>query len=144
MYLQGEIDGHAVGLAAAADDPVDAVVLILVLDEGDDAAFVSEHVPVLGLLIEKFNLDSRIEIGQLFKALGQNFVLEIHFLENFLVGAEMDLGAGLVRFADHGQRRFGHAPAVALVMAQASPADGHFQVFGQGVDHGDAYAVQAA
>ena len=34
--LQGEIDGHAVGLAAAADDPVDAVVLILVLDEGDD------------------------------------------------------------------------------------------------------------
>ena len=67
------------------------------------------------------------------------FINKIQGKEN-----EMDLGAGLVRFADHGQRRFGHAPAVALVMAQASPADGHFQVFGQGVDHGDAYVVQAA
>ena len=102
---------------------MDAVVLVLVLDEGDDAAFVSEHVPVLGLLIEKFNLDSRIEIGQLFKALGQNFVLEIHFLENFLVGTEMDLGAGLVRFADPLDMNASNATSTGLLLITDSNGD---------------------
>ncbi|KAF5038800.1 hypothetical protein DSECCO2_550550 [anaerobic digester metagenome] len=142
--LQGEVDAHALHLPGAADDAVDAVVQVLVLDEERQAAVVLEHVAVLGLLVEELDLDAGIEVGELLEALGQHVVLEVELLEDLLVRPEAHQGAGLVGLADHGQGRLGHAAHVALVMALAAAADRDLQVLGQGVDHGHAHAVQAA
>ena len=60
------------------------------------------------------------------------------------VRLEGHLGAPALGFAGVGQRRGGLAPFVALVIDLAVPADLHLQVFGQGVDHRDADAVEAA
>ena len=97
---------------------MDAVILVLVLHEQRQAPVVFEHVPILGLLVEEFDLDAGIQVRQILETLGQDVVLEIKLLENLLIWPEAHQGTSLVGLADDGQGRLGHAAPKALVVPE--------------------------
>ena len=120
------------------------LVAIEILDEGDDTAFVVKFVLAARELVLQIDAHPAVEEGELPEALGQEVVAEVDLGKNLGIGEKGHLGAPALGLAGDGQGRRGLTPLVALVIDLAVPADLHLQVGGQGVDHRDADAVEAA
>ena len=131
----------------------DFLVLVQVLDEFDNAAFIVEH-PLrdgIGALVGKGNADSLIQEGHFPQTCLKDVVLEIarlkHAVRVALVPAvrpELNGGAGTIGFADDLQIIKHLAAGVFLLINFAVLIDRHFQVLGQGVHNRRAHAVQTA
>ena len=120
------------------------LVAVQIFDKGDDAAFVMKFVFAAGELIFQGDAHPGVEEGELPQALGQGVIAENGLGKDLPVRLEGHLGAPALGLAGDGQGRGGLAPFVALVIDLAVPADLHLQVFGQGVDHRNPDAVEAA
>jgi len=120
------------------------LVAVEVLDEGDDAAFVDKFVLAARELVQQIDAHPAVEEGELPETPRQEVVTEVNLGKNLAIGKKGHLGAPALGLAGDGQGRGGLAPFVALVIDLAVPADLHLEIFGQGIDHRDAHAVEAA
>ena len=111
-------------------------------DEGTETAFVLKDILVAGALVLQVDAHAGVQEAQLAQPLRQDVVVELDIGEGLGRRPEVNRGAGAVRGAHRIQRLFRHAVAVTLLIHVAVAADGQLQGFGQGVDHGNAHAVQ--
>ena len=122
----------------------DRLVLVQVLDEGDDAAFVLEPVVLPVALVVDRDEDAAVQKGQLTKALRQRVEAVFGGLEDLRVRLEGDLRATPLRRAGDLERAGRSAALVALLIDLAVPPDLQIETLGERVDHGHADAVQTA
>ena len=128
--------------------------LVEELDELADAALVLEDlaphgrhvvrradVPVAALVGQRDD-EAGVQERQLAEAAREDVELELGRREDLVIGLEGDLRARLVRVADDGERRDGHAPAVLLEVHVPLALDLHLQPLGDGVHRAHADAVQ--
>ena len=95
-------------------------------------------------LVLAFDGKALVEIGQFLEALAQNVVGKLRGLEDFLVRLEVHLGTVSVGMVVHYcEFIHGHAALVVLTIGLAVATYGHLKPFGQGIDAGNAHAVQA-
>ena len=120
------------------------LVAVQVLDEGRDPSLVLEAVLLAVPLVLQQDEDAAVQEGELAQALGQGVEAEGRRLEDLGVGLEADLGPALVGDARVLEGALGRPALVALAVDLLVPPDLHLQRLAQGVDHGDAHAVQAA
>ena len=113
-------------------------------DELQDAALVLELVGLARPLVEDGDLEALVQERQLPHPLGQDVEAELGRLEDLVVGPEGDLGPGLLGLADELELRQGGAALVALGVDAAVALDLEVEALGQGVDDGDADAVETA
>ena len=147
--LHRDLDRDAVALGEDDDRLRDERMLGAVeeLDEGLEAALIHQR---LGLRLDaapvgEHDLDAGIEEGELAQAMLERGVIELGHREGSGRGQERDLGAvAAVPVAGDFQRRVGHAVGEAHLVDLAVPPDAELQPLRQGIDHGDADAVQAA
>lgn len=98
------------------------------------ATFVGQH-----------DLDAGVEEGQLAQAPGQDVVVELDIaMEGGDRGPELQGGAALAAGAELPERGQRHTVAELLLVVESTLEDIQQQPLGQGVDHADAHAVQAA
>ena len=145
VVLEGEVDGHIVHHAFGRDDGVDALLAgVEVAHELADAPLGVEDVGLAGALVDAFDVQALVEVGQLLEALLEGVVGELQHLEDLFVGLEAHRGAVAVGLADDRQLVLRHAAGIVLAVALAVAAHRDRQPLGQGVDAGHAHAVQAA
>jgi len=144
VVLQGDLRVHPLLLAVEVDDPlVEAgLVLVEVLDEGDDPAVVLEPDLLVAPLVLQGDLDPRVEEGELPEAHGEGVEVVVGDREDLAVRLEGDLGAGLGALADHLDPRGGLAALELLAVDLPVPSHLRLEPLAQGVDAGDADAVQ--
>ena len=111
-------------------------------DEGTQTTFVLKDVLVAGALVLQVDSHAGVQEAQLAQPLRQDVVVEFDIGEGLGRRPEVNRGAGAVRGAHRIQRLFRHAVAVTLLIHVAVATDGQLQGFGQGVDYGNAHAVQ--
>jgi hypothetical protein len=99
--LQRDLDVDAVLLAVHVDRLVvdGRLVLVQVLDERDDAAFVVELVALAVALVVERDRDAAVQERELAQPLRERVEAELGGLEDLRVGLERDLGAALLRRA---------------------------------------------
>ena len=144
--LQRDLGVDAVLVALHEDRLVvdDRLVLVQVLDERDDAAFVLELVALAVALVVDGDEDAAVEERELAQALRQRVEAVLGGLEDLRVGLERDLRAAPLRRAgdlEVGDRR---AALVALLVDLAVAPDLEVEPLRQRVDDRHADAVQAA
>ena len=120
-------------------------VLVQILNERLDTAFVVEVVFFAVTLVAQANRDAGVQERQFTQAFRQDVVLEFGDVgEGFEARPETHHGTGFVGIASNGQRCLRHAVRIELTVDLAFALDNQLQLLRQGVNHGDAYAVQAA
>ncbi|CCJ95496.1 hypothetical protein BN131_3169 [Cronobacter malonaticus 681] len=118
-------------------------VLVQVFNERFDAAFVMEVILLTVALIHETNRHAGVQEREFAQALRQNVIFKLSDVgEGFKAWPETNLSTGLIGIAGHGQRRLRHAVHVSLLVDFAFAANHQFQFLGQGVNHGNAHAVQ--
>ena len=155
--LQGHLDlahlGHGrvrIRLALNVDGLLkglgDILALVEELDEVDDAAFVAEllHVGSRLALVGQHDLEVLIEERRLLQTVVQRIEIVDAGLEDLVVGPEGDGGARRLRCAHDLHLLDGLAAREFHLVDAAVAADLYDHALGQGVDDGDAHAVQAA
>ena len=120
-------------------------VLVEILNERLDAAFVVEMVFFAIALIAQADRDAGVQERQLAQAFRQDVIFKFGDIgEGFQAWPETHHGAGFVGFASHGQRCLRHTVFVHLLVNFVIALDNQLQLLRQGVNHRDAYAVQTA
>jgi hypothetical protein len=127
-----------------------------VFDEAFDTTGEGEVFFLAVALVDEADLDAVVEEGKFAQALGEDLVMKFDGAENFLIGQEVDFGAVVVGFAQDFCRAdfdtvddlFDDAVGdVALVELEevflAVAADGEAQPFRQGIDAGNAHAMES-
>ncbi len=145
--LQRHVDHDAVLLPGDRDDigMQGRLQLRQMLDEAADAALVLEQIPTpFAAGIAQLDLDAGIEERQLAQAPRQDLVLELHVGEDIGRRAETDTGAVLVGRFQLLQRVQRLTGSVFLLPVETIAPDVHPQMLGQGVDHRNTHAMQAA
>ena len=144
--LQRDLDVDAVLLAAHVDRLVvrRRPVLIQILDERVDAAFVQEVVRLAVALVLDGDGDAAVQEGELPQPLRQGVEAVFDGLEDLRIRLERDLGAALLRGPGDLERDHRIAAVVGLLVDLAVAPDFQIQGLGQGVDDRDADAVQPA
>ena len=144
--LQRDLDVDAVLLAVHVDRLVvdRRLVLVQILDEGDDPAFVEELVRLAVALVVERDGDAAVQERELAQPLRERVEAEFRRLEDLRVGLERDLGAALLGRAGDLEIALRRAALVALLVDLAVAPDLEIELFGQRVDDRDADAVQAA
>ena len=133
--VPGQPDRRAVEGGAAA---------VQVLDEGDQAAFVTEVVALAAAFVVDLDAQAGVQEGELAQALREYVERKIGRLEDLVVRPEGDLGPRLVGGADRFQRRLRLPALIDLSPDLAVAPDLERELGRQRVDHGHAHAVQAA
>ncbi len=148
--LHRDLHGAVFGLVLEKDDAAVDGVLVAV-DVGDevlDAAVVLEHDALaLSALVVELDAQAHGEEGRLAQALGEHAEVVVDLLEDVGVGHERHGGAGGRVFAELLlllERADRHAALETLVPVVALDIDVELEPFGEGVDDGDADAVQTA
>ena len=114
-------------------------------DEVDQAALVVEGVALpRAALVDQLDLQPTGEEGGLPQALGERLVVELELVEDLVVRDEGDRGPRVLGLRPLLQRRLRLAPLVVLGPDAPLAADLEVEALGEGVDHRDADAVQAA
>ena len=115
--LQRDLDVDAVLLAVHVDRLVvdGGLVLVQILDERDDPAFVQELVRLAVALVVERDGDAAVEEGELAQTLGERVEAELGGLEDLRVRLEGDLGAALLGRAGDLESRLRRAALVALL-----------------------------
>ncbi len=148
LVLQGDIDidivaggreMHRLGVERL-------LVAVEILHELDQTALVEEllHLGSLLALVGQHDPDAAVEEGELAEPLRQGVPRVFQHRENLRVGLEGHRGAGAGRHPDHAQLLGGVAADKRHLVARAGAIDRDRQLFGEGVDHRDADAVQPA
>src|SRR5207342_3122057 len=115
------------------------------LDEGADAALVLEDVALaFTTLVDKRDLDARVEEAQLAQALGEDVVMEFDVGEYLDRRLEAEQGAALARILEALEWVQRLTQRVFLTVMAAVAPDIQPQVLGQRVDHRHTHAMQAA
>ena len=145
--LQRDLGVDAVAVAVHEDRLLvdDALVLVQVLDERDDAAVVVEAMALAGFaLIVERDRDAGVQERQLAQAAGERVEAEFDELEDLRVGLERDLRAAA--FGRAGDRQVGKrlAALVTLLVRVVVAPDLEIEPLRERVDDRDADAVQAA
>ena len=144
--LQRDLDVDAVLLAVHVDRLVvdGRLVLVQVLDEGDDPALVEELVRLAVALVVERDRHAAVQEGELAQPLGERVEAVLRRLEDLRVGLERDLRAALLR--GPGDLEVGHrrAALVALLVDLAVAPDLQVEHLRQRVDDRHADAVQPA
>ncbi len=147
VVLERDLQNHV----RLFDGDVDRLVqrrlgFVEMVDEGDDAALVQEHLLLRGLapLVFQRDRETLVQEGEFPEALRQHVETELGDFENLPVRLETDFRAPPLGDARGLQRRRGFAPLIALLEDLAVLPDLQLEPFGEGVDDGDADAVQAA
>ena len=123
----------------------DALVLVQVLDERDDAAVVVEAMALAGFaLIVQRDGDAGVEERELAQAAGERVEAEFGDLEDLRVGLERDLGAAALGRAGDREVAERLAALVALLVRVLVAPDLEIEPLRQRVDDRHADAVQAA
>ena len=125
-----------------------------VLDEALDAAGEGEILLLYVALVDQLDLDAVVEEGQLAQALGNDVIVILDVAEDLVVCHEMYFSASFLGIAENLQRRYldtvlyfkqaiDGVPAIEFhqVLLPIAP-DQQPQPFGQGIDAGDADAMQ--
>ena len=122
------------------------LVLVEMLDELGDSAFVVELVRLFRLLALVFDGDADAFVQKcLFaQALGQFVEAEFDQIEDLRIRFEGDLRAASSRLAGVLQASHGDAAHIFLLVGFAVSPDLHMQRLGKKVHHGNADTVQAA
>src|SRR5436305_1298569 len=148
--LQRDLDRLGAGAVVAHVDQVNRLrmerrlVAVQVLDEGGDAARVDEIGLFVRPLVLEVDVDSTIEERLLAQTRGERLVAEFGDGEDLGVRPEADLGAGAITVADRVDGPLGEAAVVGLEPGLPLAPDLQLQGLGEGVDHRDADAVEAA
>ena len=144
--LHRHVDRGALVLRRKVDDLLvqRGFQLRQMLDERANSALVFEHVVLVRALVEQFDLDARVEEGQLTQALGEDVVMEFGVGENFRTRVEAHRGAASRRRSDLLQRIQRFAETIFLLMLVAFAVDRQAQMVRQRIDHRDADAMQTA
>ena len=120
------------------------LVLVEILHEGDDSAFVEELMDLLGPFVGDLDPHPGVQEGHLPQPLGKDIVGKFGGLEDLAVGKEGDLRTTFFGFANHCQRTVRHTAVVRLAENSAVTAYFQLQPLGQGVNHRDTDAMEAA
>ena len=120
------------------------LVRVEVADELDDAALEAEALRALAVDVGDRDGDAAVQEGQLAQAVGQDVPLEGVAGEDRAVRHERDTGAGVRRGADLRKLGDRRAALEALVVELSVAADLDDEPLAQGVDAGNADAVEAA
>ena len=152
VVLQGQLHHHVVAFPRGEDGFLDERFPggVQVLDELDQAALrvelLAQGLTVVARLplVGERDADAPVEVGQFPQTGGQGLEAVLGLGEDGVVGQEVHDGAGLPGFPDDLGGSLGHAAMVFLAPDLALPVHGGHQLGGQGVDAGDADAVQTA
>ena len=118
------------------------LVDVEVLDKRAQPAFVAEQFPLSGALIHQIDAYPGVEERQFAQPLGQYVPAEADAGESLLGRLEVNLGATGLGFADDGQRCLRDAVVIGLLPYLAAAADGHHQLLGKSIDHGNPDAME--
>ena len=154
VVLHGDLDGDAFALALDVDG-VGHELLTVLVEVGDEVAQALLAVEVVGahgcdaVLLHLAQVgdvdgDAFVQVCQLAHTLQQRVVLVLGYGEDGGVGVEGDFGAPLVGDADFLDGVEGFALGVFLLVDFAVAVDVDDHVVAEGVDAGDADAVEAA
>ena len=120
-------------------------VLVEILNERLDAAFVVEMIFFAVALIAQADRDPGVQERQFAQAFRQDIVFKLGDVgEGFQARPETHHGAGFIGLAGHGQRRLRHTVLIHLFVHFVIALDNQLQLLRQGVNHRDAHAVQTA
>ena len=144
--LQGDLGVDAVLVALHEDRLLvdERLVLVQMLDERDDAAFVLELVALAVALIVDRDEDAAVQECEFAESLGQRVEAVFGRLENLRVWLERDLRAAALRRPGDFELAGWIAALVTLLVDLAVAPDLEVEALGQRVDDGDADAVQTA
>ena len=144
--LQRDLGVDAVLVALHEDRLLvdDRLVLVQVLDERDDAAFVLELVALPVALVVDGDEDAAVQERELAQPLRQRVEAVLGRLEDLRVGLERDLRAAALRRPGDLELAGRSAALVALLVDLPVAPDLEVEPLGQRVDHRHADAVQAA
>ena len=148
VVLDGDV--HLRLVLFAADDhgalEEHLFAFVEVFDEGGDAAgvVVALFLGLLGAQVLKVDGDVRVEEGEFAQTLFEDVGLEFRRGEYLFVRHELHARAAQFRIADGLQPRHGDAALITLVVFFAVAPDRQFEPDGEGVDDGDADAVESA
>ena len=144
--LQRDLGVNAVAVAAHVDRRrVDGgLVLVDELDERADAAFVAEGALLADALVVQRDQDAAVEERELAQPVRQGVEAVLDRLEHLRVRLERHLGAAPLRRAGHFQRAARLPALVALAVHLPVAPDLDVQRLREGVDHGNAHAVEPA
>ena len=118
-------------------------VLVQILNERLDTTFVMEVVFFAVTLVFQTNRDARVQERQFTQAFRQDVVLKFSDVgEGFEARPETHHRTGFVGVASHSQRCLRHTVCIKLTVSFPFTLDNQLQLLRQGVNHGDAYAVQ--
>ena len=133
------VDGLLKGLG-------DVLALVEKLDKVDDAALVAKllHVGSRLALVGQHDLEVLIEERRLLQTVVQRIEIVDAGLEDLIIGPERDGGARRLRSAHDLHLLDSLAAREFHLVDAAVAADLYDHALGQGVDDGDAHAVQAA
>ena len=148
VVLHGDLDDRIVLDAVEVDwlRIEHFFLAVEVLDKRADAAIEVELLAADGLdaLVMQADRNAVVEEGELAQAMAQRLVAVRRDGEDFRVRHEVDARARLRRRADDSQRLRRHAALEGNLVDLAVALDLDFHARRQGVDDGDADAVQAA
>jgi len=117
--------------------------LVEVLDELADPALVLERLlAALAALVGERDDEAGVEERELAKTAREDVVAVLRDREDLRIRLEGDLGAGLVRLTDDGDRRGRSAPSVLLEVDLAGALDLELEPFAHRVDRAHADAVE--
>src|SRR4051794_10655590 len=144
--LQRNLDPFTVALVADEDRVVvqRRLVLVQILHERDDAAFVAELVMLLRAVVVNLDVHAGVEERQLAQALRERVVVHLGDGEDRRIRFEHDARAAFRRFLAALDRRDRNAALVSLTPDVAVAMDLELEPFGQEVDDRNADAVQTA
>ena len=144
--LERDLDVDQVALAVHVDRLVvdDGFVLVQVLDEFANTAFIQELVRLAVALVVDRDRHAGIEEGEFAQPLRQRFEAKVGCLENLGVGLKRDLGSALLGLTGDVEITGWNTAVVALLMHVTVAPDFQFKHFRQRVHDRDADAVQAA
>jgi hypothetical protein len=147
--LEGDLDLADVARALEVDDlgvqRLARALAVQVFDEVDDAAVVLEgRLEALAPLVAEVDLQALREEGHLAEALLEHRAVVVDRLEDLEVRQEADARAAAVRLGALLEVAGRLAALVRLGVLVAVAPDGQVEPLGEGVDDGDADAVEAA
>src|SRR6266576_408163 len=114
------------------------------LDKRDNAAFVAEHLPLLGPFISQRDLQSLVQEGQLSQPLDQDIKAEFNGLKNLCIRFKRNLCAVLLSFPGRFQSSLRFSALVSLLVDLSFLLYFQLQPLRQRVDHRDSDTVESA
>ena len=120
------------------------LVFVQIADKGTQTPFILEHILFTVTLIQQVDTHAGVQKAELPQAFGQDIVVKLDVGEGLSRRAEVNGGTAAVGIAYHFQRHRRYTMTVDLFVDLAVTANGQFQLFGEGIYHGNPHTMEAA